>query len=425
MGTTAVSALGGFGFWIVVTRYYPATEVGHATAMVSAITFLSQIGVFGLGTMLIGQLALHPARVDPLLPAALEVSAVLSGVLSALFAIVVACMPNTGLHQAFGSHWSTYIWFIVGVAVSSSSLVFDLAALGIGAGHIQWLRNTVVSAARLPAVIAIAICWGRTADSVLISWASTVILSFVVIAWPMRRRGMRFMRFRSPRSLRGLVMHTTHHNTLYMSLTVPRSIMPIIVAAFAAGTTTAVFYVCWMIVSFLYLVPSHLSTALFAVAAGDADTLRKKLRPSLSISLVTGCIVVPLLALLAYPVLSMFGPEYAKLGAATLAILAFLYFPNAIKQHFAAILRVRGNVRFAGAVCMAGAVAEVAAFVIALKFGGIQLASGVLCIVLFVEGILMSPTVVRAIRPASPPVGHTSTPAAGDAGDASKANVSK
>jgi O-antigen/teichoic acid export membrane protein len=307
-------------------------------------------------------------------------------------------LPSSALNRAFDNDWSTYVIFIVSVAVSSAAGVFDQASLGLRASHIQFLRNAVMSVARLVAVVALAILWGRTANSLLVAWTAAVVFSIFVIVWPMRRRDIRFMRLRSPRHLRGLVVHTAHHTTLNMALSIPRLIMPIIVAAFAGGITTAVFYVCWMIAMFLYTVPTALSTTLFVIAVGDADALQKQIRVTLSLSTVVGLVCVPV-AVFAHPLLSIFGAEYAGLGSTTLALLMFLYVPNAIKQHYAAISRARNNVRFAGWVCGIGALCEVAAVATAMKLGGgIVVASATLCTVLLAEAVFMLPSVVATLR---------------------------
>ncbi|MDT5070615.1 MAG: hypothetical protein QOK02_6770 [Mycobacterium sp.] len=399
MGTSAVLGIAGFLFWVVVARFYPITEVGHATAMVSAIILLSTIGVFGLGTVLIGELSLDPRRVDPLLPAALGVTIALSALMAGVFAFGVALLPSSALNHDFDNNWSTYVIFIVSVAVASGAGVFDQVSLGLRASHMQFLRNTVMSVARLVAVVALAVVWGRTANSLLAAWTAAVVFSMFVIVWPLRRRGIRLMRIRSPRHLRGLMVHSAHHTTLNMALSIPRLIMPIVVAAYADGITTAVFYVCWMIAMFLYMVPAALSTTLFVIAVGDNDALRKQIRVTLTLSAVVGLVCVPAVALFAHPLLSLFGAQYAALGATTLALLIFLYIPNGIKQHYAAISRARNNVRFAGWVCGIGALCEIAVVAAAMRAGGgILVASGALCIVLLVEAVFMSPSVVGTLR---------------------------
>ena len=402
MGSTIVTSVGGFFFWLVVARTFSPTEMGHATAIVSSVTVLSVLGVFGLGTMLVGQLAQDRTRIDPLLPAALGVSAVLSAALATCFALVVASLPNMGLHHVFGTHWPTYVLFIVGVAVSSWALVLDQASLGVTGGYVQMtrmMRNTVLVALRIPGVFLLALLLGRTSDTVLIVWASTVVLSVAITARPLRRRGVPSMRLRSPRHLRGLVTQIAHYNTLNMAISIPRLAMPVVVAAFAPGKSTAVFYVSWMLVGFLYLVPTHLSTTLFAVSTRDPETLRRKVRFTLSVSAIAGCIGMPLLALLAHPVLSIFRPEYADFGATTLAILTLAYVPIVIKQHYAAISRVRDRVRTAGMVCMIGAIVELVAVAAAMKVGGgIDRAATLLCGVLFIEGLIMLPPVIGILR---------------------------
>jgi len=405
MGTTIVTSLGGFILWVVVARLFPSTEVGHASAIVSAVTFLSVIGVFGFGTVLIGQLAVDPERADPLLPAALDVSMVLSGILAAAFALIVHLLPNSGLNHSFGGHWTTYAIFIVGVAVSTGGLVIDQATIGLSAGNIQWLRNVVMPLLCLPGTVVLGMTLGRTADSVLIAWTGAVIISIAVIAWPMSRRGAPFMRLRSPRHLSGLVMHTVHHNTLNISLSVPRLAMPIVVATYAPGTTTAVFYVCWMIASFLYMIPSHLSTVLYAVARGDSAALRKKLQFTLPTTIVVGVIAVPAIALLAHPLLLIFGRKYADTGAPTLALLALMYFPFIVKLHYAAISRVRGDVRRASLICALGAIVEIGSVVLTLRQGGdIAHLAVALNIVLFLEAIPLLPVLLSALRQVHLPV---------------------
>ncbi|WP_157681554.1 teichoic acid transporter [Mycobacterium sp. JS623] len=388
-----------------MARLFPSTEVGHASAIVSAITFLSVIGVFGLGTVLIGQLALDPKRVDPLLPAALGICVVLSAALACIFAVAVYLLPDSGLNHSFGDHWSTNAIFIAAVAFSSGGLVIDQATIGLNAGNIQWLRNIIAPVLCIPSAILLGLTLGKTADNVLIAWTAAVIVSIVAIAWPMHRRGAPFLRLRSPRHLGSLFMHTVHHNTLNIALSVPRLAMPIVVATYAPGTTTAVFYVCWMVASFLYMIPSHISTVLYAVASGDSTALRKKLHFTFPATLVIGVVAVPAVTLFAYPLLLIFGRKYAEMGSATLALLSIMYFPFIIKLHYAAISRVRGNVGKAGFFCSVAAIAELGVVVVALRqWGDIAHVAVALNIVLFIEAVLLLPVPLAALRPIPVPV---------------------
>ena len=54
-GTTVVTSALGFAYWWAAARMAPIHEVGAATAVISAVTLLGTIGMFGFGTMLIAE----------------------------------------------------------------------------------------------------------------------------------------------------------------------------------------------------------------------------------------------------------------------------------------------------------------------------------------------------------------------------------
>src|SRR5262245_41230400 len=64
MGTTAVTSLLGFGFWIVAARILSAEEVGRASALVSAMLFVSVFTNLGVGQVFVSRLASRAAGRD-------------------------------------------------------------------------------------------------------------------------------------------------------------------------------------------------------------------------------------------------------------------------------------------------------------------------------------------------------------------------
>src|SRR5271165_4358212 len=73
--TTGVTAGLGFVYWAIGARLYSERSVGYGSAAISAMTLLGTVGMFGLGTVLIGEL---PRRKDAagLVSAALIVTSV-------------------------------------------------------------------------------------------------------------------------------------------------------------------------------------------------------------------------------------------------------------------------------------------------------------------------------------------------------------
>ena len=55
-GTTGLTSVFGVVFWIIAAREFSQQAVGYGSTAISAMTLLGTVGMFGLGTMLIGEL---------------------------------------------------------------------------------------------------------------------------------------------------------------------------------------------------------------------------------------------------------------------------------------------------------------------------------------------------------------------------------
>src|ERR1700744_6219552 len=113
------------------------------------MTLLGTIGMFGLGTMLIGELPRRESRGE-LMTAALIASFLGSLILGMGFALV---------SLAFGSHFveiaGTFVRMVIfsfGVAVTGATLVFDDATIGLMRGGLQLNRNVAVSVIKMAAL---------------------------------------------------------------------------------------------------------------------------------------------------------------------------------------------------------------------------------------------------------------------------------
>ena len=116
--TTGLTSVLGFAYWIYAARVFPTQAVGYGSAAISTTTLLGTIGMFGLGTMLIGELPRRESR-GPLMMAALIASFVGSLVLGLGFSIVAL---------AFGSHFveisgtlGRMLIFSFGVAITTAN----------------------------------------------------------------------------------------------------------------------------------------------------------------------------------------------------------------------------------------------------------------------------------------------------------------
>ncbi len=150
-----------------------------------------------------------------------------------------------------------------------------------------------------------------------------------------------------------------------------------------------------MLVGFLYIVPAHLATVLFAVAAAAPEAVPRKLRFSLRMSLFIGLPGMAALALSGHAVLGIFGAGYARAATIPLLLLIIGYLPSIPKTHFIAVCRAAGKIPRAAAVLTAAAAMEVAAAAAGGALGGLTGLSLALLGVYVLEGLVTAPAVVR------------------------------
>jgi hypothetical protein len=200
------------------------------------------------------------------------------------------------------------------------------------------------------------------------------------------------------------------HNWLNLGMTMPFYVLPVLVTLIVSPSANAAFYIASMLTSFLFIVPAHLATVLFAVVAADPHVIAKKLRFALRLSFMIGLPGMAALILGAHTVLTMFGKGY---GEATIPMwLMTLGYPAAVpKGLYIAVSRAKGNIPRAAVVLTTCTTAEIAAAaaggLVSGRLIGVSLA---LLIVRYAEALVTTPPVLRAAfghgrhrrRPTSP-----------------------
>ncbi len=393
----ATSALG-LVYWAVAARTFTQQSVGYGSAAISAMTLLGTVGMLGLGTVLIGEL---PRRTGPrggLIVAALLVSGVGSLLLGVGFAVLAPLVSHRFVHVT-GSPGAAVL-FAIGVALTGATLVFDQATIGLLRGGLQLWRNVAFSAVKVATLVAAAVlAHDAFGVGITASWVSGIVLSLVPLAWLLKRGSTRIRHNPDWAVLRRLGRTTLAHNWLNLAIQGPRLLIPVLVTAVVSAAANGAFYIAWMLVGFLYIVPTHLSTALFAVASGQPDAMARKVRFTLRLSAALGAAGMAVLGFGAHPVLSVFGARYAAVATVPLELLVLGYVPTVAKVHFIAVCRASDRIPRAAAVLSASAVVEITAAAAGARVGGLTGLCGALLACFVLEGVVTAPAVWRAAWP--------------------------
>jgi O-antigen/teichoic acid export membrane protein len=392
--TTGVTSVFGFAYWIFAARVFSQSAVGYGSAAVSAMTLLGTIGMFGLGTVLIGELPRRAAR-GGLVAAALAASAVGSLILGLGFALVVLAFGSRFV-EIDGTPFRIGI-FAFGVALTGATLVFDEATIGLLRGGIQLTRNVTMSVAKMAVLpVAALVLHDAFGVGILLSWIAGTILSLVPVIIMFRRGRSRILHRPDWGLLKSLGKVAMAHNWLNLAITVPPKLIPVLVTVVVSPSANAAFYVAFMIVSFLFMVPTHLSTVLFAIASATPEVIAEKLRFVLRLSLAVGLPVMLVLGVGAHLALSVFGAGYAKTATLPLWLMLLQYVPALPKTQYIAVCRATGQVTKAAVILTGQACAELAAVVVGGKMDGLDGLCYAMLIVSVFEGLMTAPAVFRA-----------------------------
>ena len=392
LGTTAVTSIFGFAYWIYAARFFPTEAVGYATAAISTMMLLGTIGEFGIGTMLIGELSRARDR-GGLITASMIASFVISFALGLGFSLV---------SMKFGDHFTEVngtigriALFSFGAGITGATLVFDEATIGLMRGGIQLKRNLIVSIAKMAALPGTSLLLSdRFGVGIILSWVVGTVFSLLPTAITVRRTGVRIVYRPDWSTFWAYRKITLAHNSLNLAISTPARLIPVLVAIVVSPSMTGAYYIATMISSFLTMVPSSLSTVLFAIAAATPEMMPEKLRFVLRTSVYIGIPGGLAIGLSAHFVLSIFGSSYAVLATGPLWIIIAGYIPNMFNSMYITVSRATGQVNKAAVFFLVFLAFRAGALVVGGNVGGLYGLSYAMLAVLIVQAFISGPKVL-------------------------------
>jgi O-antigen/teichoic acid export membrane protein len=392
--TTGLTSLFGFAFWIYAARVFSSNAVGYGSAAVSTMMLLGTIGLFGLDTMLIGELPRGKNR-GGLTMAACIAAGIGSFALGLGWALI---------SLAFGARFAELngtvgrmLIFSLGVAITGATIVFDQATIGLMRGGLQLSRNTAMSIAKMAVLPAAAlVLHDAFGVGIMLAWVIGTVASLVPVAIMIKRSGSGVLHRPDWVTLWRLRKVALAHNWLNLAITVPTKLIPVLVAVVVSPSSNGAYYIATMISSFLFMVPQSLSTVLFAVASAAPEKVAEKLRFVLRTSVVIGVLGGLVMALCAHLLLSAFKPAYATLATGPLLIMIVGYLPGLPSNLYIAVSRVKGRFNQAAIFLVVFAALRMAALVVGGKIDGLYGLSYAMLAVAIVQAFITTPYVLRA-----------------------------
>lgn len=420
VGTTLATSLLGVAFWFVAAQHFSQDAVGVAGAAVSALLLIGFIASFGLGTLLMGELPRRAGAQRPLLNAAL-LSAAAAGLGLGLAFALVAPLVASNL-SPLNETAVAVLAFALATALTGLAYVLDQALIGMLRGSLQLARNVVFAAVKLGGLVVVA---GLVADPgaawIYGSWGAGIAISLAILVPFFARRPAGEPLRPDFASLRRLRREAASHAVVNLALETADLAMPIVVVSLLTPADNAGFYIAWLVVGFLVMVPLSLSSVAYALDSGETvaevtdpvegavhavapepngnggDRFRFTLAASLAFGVAATIVLIPGAEL----VLEVFGSGYAETATTALRIMTLGVFPLIVKTHYIALHRTDRTLRRALPLAWAGTLLELGGGALGAALGGIDGVAWGWLAGLAIEAVAMAPDVFgrRARQP--------------------------
>jgi O-antigen/teichoic acid export membrane protein len=344
MTNTVLSSVLGIGYWALAARLYSPAELGIGAAVVSTMTFLSNLSQLNLN----GTLARF-------LPAAGGQGARLVG-----YAYGTSCLAALAVSGAF---------LLITPVVAERfdflhrtpllALSFALAVAGWGVFTLQdsvltalrgavWVpvENTLFGVVKIALLVVLA---GAVPSlGIFVSWNLAVAAALIPVNVLVFRKLLPRLHARGgPVALpgrRALARFVALDYVGYLLMQAGTNALPLIVTARLGAEANGVFYVAWLLGSSVELVAYHFGTSLTVEAAADESRLAAYTRQVLRRGLLLFAPAVGLLCVSAPLLLTLFGERYAGAGSNTLRLFAVAVLPKLVVIVFVAASRVQRRV---------------------------------------------------------------------------------
>ncbi|MFF2028930.1 glycosyltransferase [Arthrobacter sp. NPDC058192] len=358
----------GFLFWALAALVLPPEQIGLGSAVVAAALLTVQLGMLGVGP---ATLTLLPAEADGgrrLMATSLLTVATFS-LLGAGLLVLITGLLGTGVGEAWNDPLVTVL-FLATALLAASAYQLDHVGVAQERADRTLARSVAQSLVQL-AFLAAAFAVGSRDLAVIVAAVAAGALASVLVGLRQLSRAQVSPDWRHGLRLRpalGLLKPGLPNHALMLADRAPGYLLPLIVAAALGPSSTAAWYVVWMMASAVFFVPQSagftLQTAL-AETRARPGLVSSALRASLLLTLGAGLILM-----FAGPALLGFlGSQYASAWV-LLPVLVPALLLSCVTQVYYGLCRARGRLFESTVVAILAAILVVApAAAVAQQYG--------------------------------------------------------
>lgn len=341
---TVVSSLLGIGYWVLAARLYSPRELGAGAAIVSTMTFLSNLSQLNLNGALARFLPTAGRQGGRLIRYAYGASCCVALLLGSGFLLLAPEISHGFPLLSAGPLLA--LAFVVSVAAWGVFTLQDSVLTALRGAVWVPVENAAFGVTKIVLLVLLAAVVPGL--GIFISWNAPVLVALILVNLLVFRRLLpRLHERRQAIALpaRGiLVRFVTLDYVGYLFLQAGTNALPLLVTATLGAGTNAVFYVGWLLGSSMELIAYHFGTSLTVESAADASRLATYARQVVRRGLLIFTAGAALLCALAPLLLTIFGSQYADESSTVLRLFALAVVPKFLVTVFVAACRVQRRV---------------------------------------------------------------------------------
>jgi O-antigen/teichoic acid export membrane protein len=394
--TTVVTAGLGFVFWALAAHITTTEVVGRASAVISAMQLIATFATLGFNTLLIAELPRRDSAAGKrLVVTALGIAGSLALAVAVGYAFVVGHAATTS--EMFYVTPVGIGLFGVGTAMTTVAVILDGALIGVQQSGRQVSRNVVFALGKLIALPVAALAIGLSPSIVFSVWLLGELMSLLALG--LRTKApLEWVKIKP--SLHGfypLWRTAASFHWINVASQAPRLAVPVMVAAQLGAEANAGLYAVLLLVGVLWIIPSHLATAMLTLDRANPEHLGRGLNTALRLSGALSVLAAVGAPVMARPVLALFGPGYEHARYCLIA-LATCTFASAAKSIYIPVRIAQGALGTAARATIVGTGLELGAVELGLRLGAVTGVGIALGIAMIVEASFFWPTIHKARR---------------------------
>ena len=325
----------GFGvlYWLLAARLYAPAVVAVNSAAISAMMLLAGAAQLNLMSALLRFVPTSGAAAGRMIRRAYLVGGGLSGVVAVVFLFGLSLWSPDDLSDLLQPGFSA-VGFVLATMLWAIFVMQDNALVAVSRPGGVPAENTAFAVLKIVLIVALAAAAGQAgiwwswsaAMAVCVGGCSIYLFTRAVPAFE-RAHAHEQAQVVTLRDLRRFVGPDYVGALAWIACT---SLVPLLVLDLTGAEHSAAFALPWSMCIALYSVPSAFGQSLVAHSVRDTDLLEVNYRRAVQHTLTMLTPVVALVVVFAPLGLRLFGPFYAAHSTATLRLLSFSAFPNAI-----------------------------------------------------------------------------------------------